>query len=1100
MKSSCSRHTINSLGNAYLLVSALVFVLASPTFGAQAQLANSKLSQISTQKETLPLKPERKAEFTTDEGTWITLDASPDGKTIIFELLGNLYRIGFSGGEAQPITEGMAFNSQPRFSPDGSRIVFLSDRGGSENVWIAKPDGSSLLQLTHDKRSVFTSPIWTPDGRAIIVSREQRLSAGDFELWMFFVDGGSGLQLTKARPKPDTRSEDVVHAVGPALSPDGRFLYYTKRPNTSKVFDAFFPLTQIVRRDLITNQEESITSALGNAFRPLISPDGKQLVYGTRYNGETGFRIRDLASGDERWLKYPVQRDNEEANFTSDMLPGYAFTPDSQNIVVSYGGKIRLVSVRDGAEKVIPFQAKVSRDVGPKLYFPHRVEDGPVRARVIQDPSQSPDGKRVAFSALTHIYVQEIPNGVPARLTNLDEREYEPAWSPDGRWIAYVTWSEQGGNLWKAPVDGSGPPVRLTHRPAYYSVPAWSPDGSKVVALQGEREARVDAVFEGFGFRSRLDLVWISAEGGDTHVIMPAGSVDRPHFGAEKDRVYVYSPGGGLVSVNFDGTDRRTELKVTGKPTYFEASAPESPADDVRMSPDGQWALARVNYQLFLIAVPHTGTEASAVNVWNASVPVKRLTDSGADYMAWADGGKTITWAVGSSFFRESLEKAAFKAAEKPASAGASAAEETEISVVVPRRQPSGTVVLRGAKVITMHGDAVLEDTDVIVTDNRIAGVARRGSVTLPAGAKILDVTGATILPGFIDLHPHWWQIRRGVLDLQNWNFLANLAYGVTAGRDPQSYTNDIFIYQDLVDIGEIIGPRAYSTGPGIFWDSDFQSLEDARNLLAKYKHFYRTNYIKAYLMGNREQREWLLEACKTLEIMPTNEGGRDEKLDLTHIIDGFSGIEHSLPIVPLYKDVSELIAQTGVFYTPTLIVSTGGPWSEDYFYETTEVHDDAKLRRFIPNNFLDRLTSRRSAWTRYSDQIFPKLAASDADVVRAGGKITIGSHGQLQGLGYHWEMWALASGGMSNLDVLRSATLRGAEALGLADDLGSIETGKLADLIVLNKDPLQDIHNTNTIRYVMKNGELFDGETLDELWPAQKALSPLWWWTGQPQ
>ena len=271
-----------------------------------------------------------------------------------------------------------------------------------------------------------------------------------------------------------------------------------------------------------------------------------------------------------------------------------------------------------------------------------------------------------------------------------------------------------------------------------------------------------------------------------------------------------------------------------------------------------------------------------------------------------------------------------------------------------------------------MQGDKIIENADVLVKDNRIVGVGPQGSVDIPAGIKILDVAGSTILPGFIDLHPHWWQVRRGILDMQNWDFLAALAYGVTAGRDPQTYTNDAFIYQDLVDIGEMIGTRAYSTGLGIFWDTDFQSLDDAMNIVAKYKKYYRTNYIKAYLVGNREQREFILQASKALEIMPTNEGGRDEKLDLTHIIDGFSGIEHSLPVVPAFKDVDELIAQTGVFYTPTLIVATGGPWAEDYYYTTTEVHDDSKLRRFIPDNFLDRMTTRRS-WVRYQDQVFPK-------------------------------------------------------------------------------------------------------------------------------
>lgn len=211
-----------------------------------------------------------------------------------------------------------------------------------------------------------------------------------------------------------------------------------------------------------------------------------------------------------------------------------------------------------------------------------------------------------------------------------------------------------------------------------------------------------------------------------------------------------------------------------------------------------------------------------------------------------------------------------------------------------------------------------------------------------------------------------------------------------------------------------------------------------------------------------------------------------------------FSGNEHSLPIVPLYADVVDLMAKSGISYTPTLIVAYGGPFAENYYYTTTEVHDDPKVRRFIPHNIVDANTKRRP-WFRYDEQIFPKLAAQDAKLIKAGGHVGIGSHGQFQGLGYHWEMWSLAAGGVGNLDVLKSATIRGAEAIGYAQDLGSIEPGKLADLLVLGKDPLKDIHNTNSIRYVMKNGELFDGDTLNEVWPRQKKLAPLWWWNDKP-
>jgi imidazolonepropionase-like amidohydrolase len=137
--------------------------------------------------------------------------------------------------------------------------------------------------------------------------------------------------------------------------------------------------------------------------------------------------------------------------------------------------------------------------------------------------------------------------------------------------------------------------------------------------------------------------------------------------------------------------------------------------------------------------------------------------------------------------------------------------------------------------------------------------------------------------------------------------------------------------------------------------------------------------------------------------------------------------------------------------------------------------------------------------WFRKDQYEYPAGAASARDIVKAGGKLGIGGHGELQGLSFHWQMWSLQSGGMSNLEILRAATLNGAEAIGLARDLGSLEAGKLADLVVLTKDPLEDIQNSTSIRFVMKNGELFDGDTLNEVWPNQRTLGPFWWWKDHP-
>ena len=419
--------------------------------------------------------------------------------------------------------------------------------------------------------------------------------------------------------------------------------------------------------------------------------------------------------------------------------------------------------------------------------------------------------------------------------------------------------------------------------------------------------------------------------------------------------------------------------------------------------------------------------------------------------------------------------------------------QEIAINIEVPRKTPKGTIVLRGATVVTMKGDEVLRDADILIENNRIKSVGKLGSV--PSEAKVFDVKGKTIVPGFIDTHAHWTEIRRGILDTQNWAFLANLAYGVTAGLDVQTGTNDMFAYQDLADAGEIIGLRAFSTGPGVFSDNNFQSVEEVKGVLLKYKKYYGTHNIKSYIVGNRKQREYMVQASKELEMMPTTEGGIDLKLDLTHVIDGFHGNEHTLPVTPLYKDVLQLFAQSGIAETPTLIVNYGGPFGENYWYEYSEVHDNAKLNHFTPHKIIDAKTNRRPQWFRKDEYAFPKLAAQMAKLQRAGGLVGVGSHGQLQGLGYHWEMWMLASGGMTPIEVLRCATVNGSKIIGRPADLGSLEAGKLADLVILDKSPLEDIHNTNTVHWVMKNGELFEGDTLNQVYPEQKKLEPLYFW-----
>jgi len=1100
-------------------------LLASSSLAApqekKEEKKEEKKDEKKDEKKPLPLKGDRKVEFSTDEGTWLSLDVSPDGKTIVFELLGDLYTLPIEGGQAKLISGGMAFDSQPKFSPDGKWIAFLSDREGSDNIWIIHPDGTGAKQVSKDPGSDFVTPTWAPDGKYIFVSKAPS-GIGAYELWMYHVDGGSGIQITKSRPSPTVQRKDRPNDVGVVASADGKYLYYAERHGPFS-YNTMLPLWEIKRKDRKTGDEDTIIQQSLSAFRPVLSPDRKSMLYVSRFETESGLRMRNLETGDDKWVRYPITRDDQESRFTRDVFPGYAFLPGGQEIVYNQDGKIRRLNVMTGAESIIPFTAQVSQELGPKLDFPQKVDQGPVKVRLIQDTTESPDGKKLAFSAMTHLYTIDLPNGKPTQMTTGNAHAYQPAWSPDGQWIAFVSWTADGGQLWKIPAAG-GTPQQLSKSLGVYSNPAWSQDGSRIVLLRGNAYDRDNSTFDG-GQTGNADLIWIPSDGGDANLILPARGAGGPHFTHEKDRIYLYTPA-GLVSLRYDGTDRRTHLQVKGQGIFF-AEEPV-PADDIVPSPDGQWALAHISNQLYVVAMPPVGGEAPTINTGGPSVPLKKLTDIGADYFGWADEGKTITWAVGASYFRQPLSSISFeppkdenkegekkegekkdgdkkdadkkdekKEEKKPQKFKEQEKDvtETAVDLEVPRKTPKGTVVLRGATIVTMKGDEVLKNADIVIEDNRIKSVGLKA--TVPAGAKVIDVHGKTITPGFIDTHAHWFEIRRGILDTQNWAFMANLAYGVTAGLDVQTGSNDMFAYQDLVDTGDIIGLRAFSTGPGVFSDNNFQSMEEVKGVLTKYQKYYGTHNIKSYIVGNRKQRQFMVQAAKELEMMPTTEGGLDLKLDMTHVIDGFHGNEHTLPITPLYKDVLGLFAKSGIAETPTLIVNYGGPFGEDYWYEFSEVHDNAKLNHFTPHRVMDEKTKRRPAWFRKDEYAFPRLAAQVAKLSREGGLVGVGSHGQLQGLGYHWEMWMLASGGMTPMEVLRCATLNGSKIVGRPNELGTIEPGKLADLVIFDKNPLDDIHNTNTIHWVMKNGELFEGDTLDQVWPEQKKLGPLWFWNN---
>ncbi|MBB4844986.1 imidazolonepropionase-like amidohydrolase/Tol biopolymer transport system component [Paucibacter oligotrophus] len=1056
---------------------ALLLASAAPlqhSLAAEAQAQATKTWDVNKppgEARTIPID--------TRSGTWMSVDISPDGKQLVFDLLGDLYLLPIAGGEAKALTHSIAWEQQARFSPDGKQIAFVSDAGGGDNIWLMNADGSQARAITKEDYRLLNNPVWHPSGKYIAARKHftGTRSAGSGEIWLYHVDGqaagNKGVQLNE---KPNWQ-KDLGE---PALSPDGKYLYYSQDTTPGRTFeynkDSNKEIFKIFRQDLSDGSVEPFVQGPGGAIRPTPSPDGQTLAFVRRVRNQSSLFLKDLQTGRETPVWAELERDLQESWSVYGVYPSFAWTPDAKAIVVWAKGKLWRVDpfATDKTKQAseIPFHMKDTRELREALRFAQEVAPDQFSVKQLRWVHVSPEGKRVVYSALGQLYLKDLPDGVPKRITQQkDAFEFFPSFSRDGRELVYTSWNDEKlGSVRKLDL-ASGRETVLSQAPGKYLSPQFSPDG-KTVVFKKEKGGYLTTPWHG------LDSgVYVVAADGKTAPKRIAKSGDSPQFAERNDALYLSR---SSMTSEVDSQQKLVRIDLTDR-SETEVAKGEF-VSQFSVSPDGQWLGFVERAHAYVTPLPRVGKPIS-VGPKMDGLPLTKLDGVAGEFMHWSGDSRQVHFSYGDELFSAPLAAGA-----KPAQVG------QKIGFSQASDKPAGKIAITGARIATMKGDEVIENGVILVDGNRIAAIGLPAQVQIPPDAKHLDASGKTIIPGLIDAHWHGGMGESEIIPQQSWVNYASLAFGLTTIHDPSNRNGDIFSQAELQRAGRVVGPRIYSTGSILYGakagvTAVVNHFDDALTHLKRQKAAGAIS-VKSYQQPRREQRQQLLEAARQTGMMVVPEGGSMFQLNMSMIIDGHTGIEHALPVAEVYDDVNQLWTQTQVGYTPTLNVAYGGLDGEHYWYARTEVWKHPILSRFVPRTLLESRSVRRLTAPEEDFNVL-RVAKTATALQRAGVPANIGAHGQREGLGAHWEMWMFGLGGMKPLEALRTATANPARYLGLDKDLGSLEVGKLADLLIIDGDVLADIRQSDRISHVMQNGRLYELPTMNEVLSRNKARKP---------
>ena len=1017
--------------------------------------------------------------FETTEGTWMNLDISPDGEEIVFDLLGNIYIMSVDGGEAEPLREGLAYEIQPRFSPDGSKISFTSDAGGGDNIWIMNRDGSDARQITDEDFRLLNNAFWTPDGNYLVARKHftSARSLGAGEIWMYHITGGSGIQLTE-------RPNDQQDKGQPFVSPNGRYVYYSQDVYPGGMFqynkDPNSQIYVINRYDREEGEVERITGGPGGAISPTISPDGEQMAFVKRVREKSVLYIRDLNTGIERPVFDRLSKDQQEAWAIFGPYTNFNWTPEGEYLIFWAQGGIHKLNVETLNVEEIPFSVTVNHQIADAVHFEFDPAPDTFRARAIRNAATSPDGNTLIFNAAGYLWKKSLPNGTPERLTSEANLEFEPAFSPDGSRLVYVSWSDDDlGTIKTLNLNQrNATPRPITTQKGIYREPSFSPNGETIVF---RRESGNN--HQGHAHTQNPGIYTIPSGGGEKILIRDGGS--RPIFNSDGSRIF-FLQGTNFRSVDLNGQDEKHHFRSQ----YALEFTP---------SPDNQWVAFHELYKVYVAPMPQVGSDID-LHAGTRAIPVTHIAKDAGYSLHWSEDGQKLHWTLGEEYFTVELSEAFdFLNGEISEELPLGDSQGINIGLELETDKPSGTIAFTNAHIITMNGDEVIENGTILVRENRIEAVGASADVSIPDNAYVKNVEGKTIMPGMVDAHAHIGNFRHGLSPNQQWEYFVNLAYGVTTAHDPSSNTEMIFSQSEMVRAGNMIGPRIFSTGRILYGAENVQktvinNLDDARSAIRRTKAFGATS-VKSYNQPRRDQRQQVLVAARELGVNVVPEGGSTFTHNMSMILDGHTGIEHNVPIYPLYEDVLTLWEHSETGYTPTLVVNYGSISGEYYWYQHTNVWEKDRLLTFTPRGIVDSRSRHRTMIPEEEYEIGHIASAAAAKELHDRGvTVNIGAHGQLQGLAAHWETWMFGQGGMNNHDALRTATINPAEYIGLGEHIGSLEEGKLADLIVIDGNPLENLYDTENVVYTMLNGRLFDASTMNEIGNHPRERLPFWW------